>query len=96
MNSKPTPLPLDNDHWRCRWLHLDDGLEMHRVSSIEWQDGEMIYGDGVTMCKRRGHLHMPGIFSRMDADRCPQCCAALGIPSGQGAPFNVDIDEPQQ
>ncbi|WP_255569229.1 hypothetical protein [Roseomonas alba] len=32
---------------------------------------------------------MPGLFSRTGAPRCPACCAALGIPFGDGAPLNT-------
>jgi hypothetical protein len=89
-----TPLPIDENHWRSRWLQLDDNGLMHRVSRIEWQDNEMIAGEGVTICGWRGHLHMPGILARMYGDRCPACCKALGIAPGQGAPYNEDIPEP--
>jgi hypothetical protein len=33
---------------------------------------------------------MPGIFSRMGAPRCKRCCKAVGIPAGNGAPYNDD------
>lgn len=92
--AKLAPLSIDEDHWRSRWLHLDDDNTMHRVSSIAWDTIEMISGNGLTVCGQRGRLQMPGIFSRMYGDRCPACCEALDIPAGQGAPFNEDIPEP--
>jgi hypothetical protein len=69
---------------------------LHRVSTIEWDDpenDEMISGKGMTVCGRAGWLHMPGIFSRMGLVRCRICCARMGIPQGNGAPFNVRIYE---
>jgi len=50
------PLPLDDEKWRCRWLQFGDVGELHRVSSIEWEDGEMIYGEGATVCGQVGQL----------------------------------------
>jgi len=88
------PLPLSLEHWRCRWLHLDDGHDIHRVAQIAWEDDEMIYGPGVTVCGKEGHLRMPGIFSRMGAPRCAACSVALGLPQGNGAPYNVGLVEP--
>lgn len=89
---KHQPLPLPNDdNWRSRWLQLPVGDRLHRVSEIAWEDedGER-YGHGTTVCGRRGHLRMPGIFSRMWLPRCVHCCRLLGIPEGDGAPYNTD------
>jgi len=88
------PLPIDTDHWRSRWLHLNDGTEIHRVARITWENGEMIVGEGLTVCGKFGFLQMPGILSRMYADRCAACCTALNIAQGSGAPYNEDIAEP--
>lgn len=30
----------------------------------------------------------PGLFSRLGAPRCEECCKELGIPSGEGCPIN--------
>lgn len=88
------PLPLHADNWRSRWLQFNPGgRRLHRVSEIKWWDDgerEMIRGDGVAVCGQRGFMHMPGIFSRMGAQRCPRCCKALGIPNGDGAPYNTE------
>lgn len=86
------PLEIGSDHWHSRWLQFyPRGTRLHRVAKIEWWNdgnGVMIRGDGVAVCGQRGFMHMPGIFSRMGAPRCPRCCKALGIPKGDGAPFN--------
>jgi len=36
---------------------------------------------------------MPGIFSRMGAPRCKACCRALGLPEGDGAPYNSNLPD---
>ena len=84
-----SPLPIDADNWRSRWLVAQRWNALHRIAEIVWEDGEMIVGEGVTVCGRRARFSMPGIFSRMGLKRCPQCCKALGIPAGNGAPFNA-------
>ena len=85
------PLPIDDNHWRSRWLQFADNGVMHRVSRIAWQETEMIAGDGITLCGCRGHLHMPGVLSRMYGNRCPACCRVLGVATGPGAPYFEDI-----
>lgn len=42
-----------------------------------------------TACGRtlRG-LVIPGIFTRMGAMRCKQCCRRVGLPEGRGSPKN--------
>ena len=60
----------------------------------EQQDGEdMRHGIGTTLCGRKGSLTMPGIVSRMGLPRCAHCCRLAGIPRGDGAPANSDIEE---
>lgn len=84
------PLKLSRKNWRSRWLQTARGTSLHRVSAIKWEDPpDRISGEGETVCGKRGWLSMPGIFSRMGATRCRQCCKALGIPQGAGAPFNA-------
>ena len=87
------PLPIEKDHWRSRWLVLPSWNRLHRISEIKWEDAdEMIAGDGVAVCGAKGWFCMPGIFSRMGRQRCKRCCRILGIPDGDGAPFNKNID----
>lgn len=65
---------------------------LHRVATIEWGGLEpeaMISGVGVSVCGLEGALQMPGILSRMGLPRCAKCCRRLGIPTGDGAPFNA-------
>ena len=82
------PLPTGPEYIMSRWLQGGSDI-MHRISTIEWDNGEMIQGRGVALCGASGQWIMPGIFSRMCAPRCPKCCAALGIPKGNGISFNT-------
>ena len=67
------------------------GMRLKAPKKIDdWDvDGGMPRGiEGTTACGRSGRFDMPGIFSRMGAPRCRQCCKKVGIPPGDGAPFN--------
>jgi hypothetical protein len=90
LTTGPAALQFDTDHWRSRWLVDRRWNALHRIASIELDEpDEMIVGEGVSICGRRRRFTMPGIFSRMGLKRCGECCRLLGIPSGDGAPFNV-------
>lgn len=90
MNHPPLPgLPAPR-----RWLVLPAWGVLHRVSAIEWSaDHDETQGQGVTCCGRSGVLAMPGVFSRIGLPRCKRCCKVAGVPEGNGAPFNHDIEE---
>lgn len=90
------PLKIDQDDWRSRWLVFTcSGKLLHRVAAMQWEDAEdMVAGDGETLCGRKGWLHMPGIFSRMEQRRCSMCCKLMGIEGGEGNPYNQGIYEP--
>lgn len=86
------PLKLRKSDWKSRWLVFPAWGILHRVSEIAWDDNrEKIRGKGVTVCGRRGLLMMPGFPSRIGLMRCPKCCERLGIPQGNGAPFNSSV-----
>lgn len=78
--------------WRSRWVQMTEGrsTSLHRVAQLDdpaaWTD--MPYGTGRTVCGLRGSVGMPGFISRMSAPRCRKCCKALGVPRGNGAPYN--------
>jgi hypothetical protein len=86
--------PMFGDDWRCRWLVFADWKRLHRVATIEWEDGDRISGQAVSACGRSGRMSMPGLFSRMGLTRCHKCCTAAGVPLGDGAPHNAGIKEP--
>jgi hypothetical protein len=70
---------------------------LHRVAELEVEgfDGDVLpHGNGRTVCGRTGYLSMPGFVSRMGLPRCAYCCSRLGIPRGDGHPYNAGILEP--
>jgi hypothetical protein len=95
----PDPLAIHPEKWRSRWLQFTSTRrngDLHRVASIAWDGealgfdpGDMIQGEGVSVCGKEGRMAMPGIFSRMGAPRCRRCCKAMGIPPGDGPPWNA-------
>lgn len=93
----------DKSQWRWRWMYDNSDEEdregamiyIHRIAEcVSKIDPEAPYNiEAVTACNRKGVFSMPGLLSRMGAPRCPKCCAALGIPEGDGAPFNKGLEE---
>ena len=93
MTETQRALRISDDHWRSRWLVLPGWNRLHRISEIEWEDAEMVSGEGVTVCGLRGFMFMPGMVSRLYLERCAHCCRLVGIAPGAGAPFNKGITE---
>lgn len=81
---KPKVITTD---WPLRWLVLPSWRRLHRVASVTFVDGQPA-GVGYTVCGLRGRLAIPGVFSRLGLPRCAHCCRMVGIPAGNGAPFN--------
>lgn len=89
-------LVSSDDDWRRRWLVTPSWGALHRIAAIEWHDGERLGGPGVAVCGLRAVFQMPGVLSRMGLKRCQRCCARLGLPAGNGAPFNALGGEQRQ
>jgi len=87
--------PPFGDDWRKRWCQIGRSSVLHRVATTEgdYETEDRVGTQGTTACGKAGWLGMPGIFSRMDAPRCPACCRAVGIPRGRGAPYNDEAGE---
>lgn len=51
----------------------------------DW-DGDQVLGPA--LCGVGESQSIPGIFDRMGADRCDECCDRLGYPHGAGSPKN--------
>lgn len=80
-----------------RWLTSPNYGVLHRVIEQTWnsddhEDDEDMWAVrncvGRTACGREGRWIIPGIFSRMGAPRCKRCCARVGVPPGDGTPWN--------
>lgn len=85
------------DDWRMRWMHVGRrGLLLHRVAKGSSGRSKTVFQHGVAVCGLRGIMEMPGIFSRMGARRCKNCCRILGVPQGDGAPYNDTGLPPKQ
>lgn len=83
--------------WRFRWLVTESWEVLHRVVAGTKSEGGPNCGvgaaDATTACGlRRPFLAMPGVLSRMGRPRCKRCCRAVGVPQGNGAPFNQGIN----
>lgn len=73
------------------WVQTGTGVILHHVA--EWlADPAGVWEDwdasARTSCGRTSIVHIPGLFSRMGADRCRACCRVLGIEPGVGSPKN--------
>lgn len=76
-------------HWE--WLVP---LTWNRLHYVDPWPGREDYDNtggaqpGVAVCGLHAEYSIPGLFSRMGLPRCARCCAALGIPRGDGTPSN--------
>ena len=69
-------------------LHFADLSAEDAVEIIDWGglDGPVRLACGRTAA----YVCIPGMFSRMGAERCTGCCRALGYMPGKGSPKNDD------
>jgi hypothetical protein len=77
------------------WVVTRSYNKLH--APLKWDDPEYhaCVDDGRTVCgltNRR--LYIPGIFTRMGAERCRHCCRMTGMPQGKGSPKNDDACRP--
>ena len=74
----------------CDWAQTATGFVLHHVRSLvnPWRFDYEGLGHGTTTCGVRTILSVPGLFSRMDEERCKKCCRNLRIPPGTGSPKN--------
>lgn len=69
------------------WWVFYDGTVLH-AAEVQYDQRLDVGGQGSTACGRRGTLWIPGIFTRMGAQRCKRCCLVVGFPQGTGSPKN--------
>jgi hypothetical protein len=63
---------------------------LHAPSQWDDPDYWAFVEDGRTVCGYSGALRIPGLFTRMGAERCKRCCRMTGMPHGRGSPKNDD------
>jgi len=82
---------------RVDWLVAGCGRRLHAVRDEDWTGEhrdhmEEHWGVGCPVrlaCGRTAaSVWIPGMFTRMGAERCQGCCRALGYPAGVGSPKN--------
>lgn len=87
-----------------KWVQPAKGRSntLHRLATMTFNSDDCLGGDvategadwsvrnctGTTVCGKDGHWIVPGLFSRMGALRCRQCCRKIGVPGGRGTPWN--------
>ena len=84
----------DEQIWR--WLVLDSWRVLHRVveqtangDDLEDNGGLAIrWAEGRSACGITARFVIPGIGSRMGLPRCKHCCRKVGVPYGDGTPWN--------
>lgn len=75
------------------WLQTATGNRLHHATLTDAEAVEIIEQSGIDdlrlSCGRVTRWAcIPGLFTRMGADRCRQCCRATGMPPGTGSPKN--------
>ena len=73
------------------WVVFTNGRALHclaRVQSSPEEIAEIWGARAITWCGRHGDVWIPGMFVRMGAQRCKQCCSVAGFPQGTGSPKN--------
>lgn len=72
------------------WAVTLGGDRLHGIASLEGADVWEREGHQPAMafCGLRTLFTIPGIFTRMGAERCSRCCDKLGWPRGTGSPKN--------
>ena len=84
---------------RYDWLVSKSWNKLHAVRGGDWTDehrADMEEHWGVSRpvrlaCGRTAaSVWIPGMFTRMGAERCKGCCRALRYPQGKGSPKNDD------
>lgn len=82
---------------RAAWFTAGLGRKLHAVRDEAWtgehraemEQDWVVWSSVRLSCGRlAGGVQIPGVFTRMGADRCKGCCRATGMPEGKGSPKN--------
>lgn len=78
------------------WVVTSTWNVLHSIKEIDWERADEQWGGEVALlaCGIRTNVVIPGIFARMGAPRCKNCCRATGFPQGIGSPKNDDQCRP--
>jgi hypothetical protein len=83
---------LTNDlatYARLDWLAYGRWDRLHCPTEADYDDTDWLAYDVTFACGRRRPVAvLPGVFTRMSAPRCAQCCDRSGLPRGDGSPKN--------
>lgn len=96
----PTPkLTEDEILLEWDWLITPNGQRLHYAGLNRELAADLTYYGMVEniflACGRWVEsASIPGIFTRMGAERCQLCCDRLGYPRGKGSPKNDDACRP--
>jgi len=84
---------------RVDWFVAGLGRRLHAVRDDAWTDEHrtemeqewVVWSPVRLACGRVAvGVSIPGMFTRMGAERCKGCCRAMGMPAGRGSPKNDD------
>lgn len=85
---------------RVDWFVAGLGRRLHAVRDEAWtsehradmEQDWVVWSVPVRLaCGRAAAtVSIPGMFTRMGAERCKGCCRATGLPAGTGSPKNSD------
>ena len=82
---------------RYDWFTTRTGRRLHAVLEFSGEHKADMEAEWAVLSPVRlacgrvaAGVWIPGMFSRMGAERCRGCCAALGYPAGKGSPKNDD------
>jgi hypothetical protein len=76
------------------WVVFDTGRKLHAVKTIDHEDDDGCWARGTSVCGRVQTFWVPGLLTRMGAQRCQMCCRRTGMPQGVGSPKNDDACRP--
>jgi len=73
---------------RADWVQSPSGVILHHLAEVEAVNEGEWCATGRSACGVRTTWRIPGMLSRMGAERCRRCCDKLGIARGIGSPKN--------
>lgn len=71
------------------WVTTARGYFLHAPAVWKERPDCEPHGIGTTACGiRNRRLFIPGVITRLGAERCRSCCRITGFPQGRGSPKN--------